>query len=54
MSKFIHVAWTYLETIEVDDDATPDEIEDILDRSEPERNTWNDREWSWAVGGKLV
>ena len=47
--KRIYVAWTYLDTIEVEDDITPDEIEELLDEMEPARNTWNDREWSWEV-----
>ena len=46
--KKIYVAWTYLDIIEVEDDATPDEIEDLLDGCEPERNTWNDRKWDWV------
>ena len=46
--KKIYVAWTYLDIIEVEDDATPDEIEELLDDCEPERNTWNDREWDWV------
>ena len=29
-------------------DATPDEIEELLDYCEPERNTWNDREGDWV------
>ena len=47
--KRIYVSWTCLDTIEVEDDATPDEIEELLDDMEPARNTWNDREWSWEV-----
>ena len=47
--KRIYVSWTYLDTIEVEDDATPDEIEELLDDMEPARNAWNDREWSWEV-----
>ena len=35
--KTIYVSWTYLETIEVEDDMTPDEIEELLDDMEPER-----------------
>ena len=46
--KKIYVAWTYLDIIEVEDDATPDEIEELLDDCEPARNTWNDREWDWV------
>lgn len=48
--KYIHVSWTYLDTIEVEDDATPDEIEEILDHHAEHDSSkpWNDREWSWA------
>lgn len=46
--KKIYVAWTYLDTIEIPDNATPDDIEEILDAYEPERGTWNDREWDYA------
>lgn len=45
--KTIYVSWTYLDTIEVDDDITTEEILELLDNMEPERGTWNDREWSW-------
>ena len=48
--KTIYVSWTYLETIEVEDDMTPDEIEELLDDMEPERNAWNDREWGYKDG----
>lgn len=46
--KKIYVAWTYLDTIEVPDNASYEDIMDILDVSEPERGTWNDREWDYA------
>ena len=46
--KTIYVSWTYLETFEVEDDMTPDEIEELLDGIEPERDTWHDREWDWV------
>lgn len=45
--KYVYVSWTYLETIEVPDDITLDEVEELLDNHEPERGTWNDREWSF-------
>ena len=45
--KTIYVSWTYLETIEVEEDMTADEIEELLDDIEPERNAWNDREWGY-------
>lgn len=48
--KTIYVAWTYLDTIEVDDDATFEEIEELLDEMEPLRGTFNDREWSYSDG----
>lgn len=48
--KTIYVSWTYLETIEVEDDITSDEIEELLDKVEPERNAWNDREWGYKDG----
>lgn len=44
--KTIYASWTYLDIFEVDDDATPDEIEQILDENEPRRGDWNDREWT--------
>ena len=43
--KTLYVSWTYLDTIEVPDDITPDEIEELLDDCEPLRGTFNDREW---------
>ena len=48
--KYIAVSWTYLDTIEVPDDVTPDDIENILDHHEEHDSskTWNDREWSWV------
>ena len=45
--KKIYVSWTYLDTIEVPDNATYEEIEEILNEREPERGTWNDREWDY-------
>lgn len=48
--KTIYVSWTYLETIEVEDDATPDEIEELLNEKEPDRGTWNDRVWGYKDG----
>lgn len=48
--KTIYVSWTYLDTIEVEDDATPDEIEELLDGMEPDRGTWNDRDWGYKDG----
>ena len=47
--KTITVSWTYLGIIEVPDDATYDDVEDILDSVDIPA-TWNDREWSWAIG----
>lgn len=47
--KTITVSWTYRDIIEVPDDATPDDIEDILDNMDMPV-TWNDREWDWAIG----
>ena len=44
--KKVYVAWTYLDIIEVEDDATPDQIEKILDEMEPPiEGSYNDREW---------
>lgn len=48
--KTIYVAWTYLDTIEIEDDMSPDEIEELLDEIEPMRGTFNDREWSYQDG----
>lgn len=48
--RIIYASWTYLETLEVPDDMTPDEIEELLDTREPERGTWNDREWGYQDG----
>ena len=48
--KTIYVSWTYLETIEVLDDITPDEVKELLDKMEPEHGTWNDREWGYPDG----
>ena len=53
--KTIDVSWTYLDTIEVEDNATFEEIEELLDGVEPSRGTWNDREWCYedgTVGGR--
>ena len=50
--KTIHVSWTYLDTIEVDDDLTFEEVEELLDYMEPLRGTFNDREWTYADGTK--
>ena len=47
--KTIQVSWTYLDVIEVPDDITPDEVEELLDEMEPLKGTWNDREWDWGV-----
>lgn len=46
--KKIHVAWTFLDTIEVPDDATFEEIEEFLDDYDPYEGDLNDREWSYA------
>ena len=47
--KTIYITWTYLDTIEVPDDMTADEIEELLDDMEPRNNTYDDREWSYKV-----
>ena len=44
--KILYVNWTYLQTFEIPDDTTPDEIEEFLDDAEPMKGTWNDREWT--------
>ena len=43
--KYLRVSWTFLDTIEVPDDITPDEVEDLLDEKAP-AIWWNDRDWS--------
>ena len=48
--KTIYVSWTYLDTIQVEDDMTDEEIEELLDSMEPARGTFNDREWGFADG----
>ena len=45
--KTIYVSWTYFENIEIEDDMTPDEIEELLDGMEPEGNTWHSRDWGY-------
>ena len=50
--KTILVSWTYLDVIEVDDDMTFEEIDELLDDMEPLRGTFNDREWFYADGTK--
>lgn len=46
--KKIYVAWTIVDIIEVPDDATFDEIEELLDDCDPYQIHWNDREWSYV------
>lgn len=48
--KYIHVSWTYLDTIEVDDDMDADDIEAMLDKHPDHgfEKPWNDREWDYA------
>lgn len=48
--KTIYASWTYLETIQVEDDITDEEIEELLDNMEPERGTFNERYWGFADG----
>lgn len=46
--KKIYVCWTILDTIEVPDDATFEEIEELLDDCDPYEGSLNDREWSYG------
>lgn len=49
--KYIYVAYTLLETMEVPDDITPDGIEELLDEDLREKGIYdivNDVEWSYA------
>ena len=46
--KKIYVSWTYLDTIEVPENASDEEIEEILDNIIPEPENYNDRDWSYA------
>ena len=43
--KILYVRWIYLDTIEVPDDITSGEIEELLDDWEPLSGTFDDREW---------
>ena len=43
--KEIYVSWTFLDVVEVPDDMTSDEIEELVSELDPPIQ-WNDREWS--------
>lgn len=49
--KFVQVSYTILETIEVEDDITADEVEELLEQDMWEKgiyNIINDIEWQYA------
>lgn len=46
--KKICVWWTILDTIEVSDDATVEEIEELLDDCNPYEGSLSNREWSYG------
>lgn len=49
--KYIHVSYTILRTLEVANDATPDDIENILDNDLRELDLYdrvNDVEWFYV------
>jgi len=51
MSKFINISYTILETIEVPDDATPDDIEEMIEIDMADKNIHNmvnDIEWAYG------
>lgn len=50
--KRVYVAYTFLDTIEVPDDWTADDVQDMLDEKTPEEianeASLNDKEWDWV------
>ena len=44
--KEICISWTFLDIVEVPDEMTDDEIEDLVSELDPPIE-WNDREWSF-------
>ena len=49
--KFVQVSYTLLETIEVEDNITPDEVEELLEQDMWEKgiyNMVNDIEWNYV------
>ena len=47
--KTVYVSWTFLDTIEVEDDATIEEIDELVSLMDVPLD-WNDREWTMAEG----
>ena len=44
--KRIYVTWTFLDVVEVPDNMTLDEIEELVSELDPPIE-WDDREWSF-------